>query len=214
MRLGIEYIAAFLDCDGTVVIVKAKKKDWSPSYYGKVCFYSQNLAVLEDIKETVGGSIPPIPSGDVFNLQLNTRETLACLRLVLPYLRIKREQALTVFALHDLINSQPRQRAKRHGLGGSLKHDQSVLDAREAIYLKIRELNKRDSRAFRTNRLNSAEVPGGITPSQATAGEEPTLFDSVEGVTATGVSPNDNPLHEEPARKGRHSLSSTEPTIQ
>jgi len=46
------------------------------------------------------------------------------------------------------------------------------------------------------------ESPTGITPSQAVQG-----LGCTEGVETTGVSPNNNPPHEHPTRKGRYSPS-------
>jgi hypothetical protein len=210
MRLEIAYIAAFLDCDGTVCVVRAARGgNEGYRYYGKACFYSQCLSVLKDIQGEVGGTIPPLCS-DVYQLQLSPRDTVAMLKLVTPYLRIKREQALAVLQLHEMIAGTHHAR-NRSGKGGMAKLPQSVYDARHAIYSRVCELNHEDSRVLRTNRVNSVKAPGGVTPSQAAAAN-----DSAEGVTTREMSANNNSLHEDPARKGRHSLDSTvaDPTIQ
>jgi hypothetical protein len=58
-------------------------------------------------------------------------------------------------------------------------------------------------KAFRKNREKSVKLSRGETiPSQAIEG-----ISSMEGVTTRLVSPNDNPIQEPPARKGRDSLS-------
>ncbi len=203
MRLGYEYIAAFLDCDGTVVIVCAARGGNEGSrYYGKICFYSQNFQVLKDIQETIGGKIPP-PSLAVFMLQLSPRETLEALKNLVPYLRIKREQALLVLKLHEMITATPKLR-NRTSKGGMARLPESVYEARRALYLRVSELNHVDSEAFRKNRVNSVNTPEGAIPSQAAAAS-----DSAEGVTTSRVSANNNPDQECPARKGRDSLSST-----
>jgi hypothetical protein len=165
--------------------------------------YSQNLGVLEDIRETIGGVMTPLHrTSCVHTLQFSPKQTVAALRQLQPFLRIKREQALLVIALHKQISST-KQIGKRSGLGGSVKLDDSVYEERESMYLQMKALNHKDAEAFRTNRVKSVEAPGGVTPSQATEGEG-----SVEGVTTRQVSPNNNPVQEDAARKGRHSLSS------
>jgi hypothetical protein len=205
MRLGCEYIAGFLDCDGTVVVVRAARGgNEGFRYYGKICFYSQNLQVLKNIQETVGGKIPP-PSLAVFMLQLSPRETVKALKVLIPYLQIKKEQALLVVKLHEMIDSTPKLR-NRTGMGGMARLPESVYEARHVMYLRVSELNHVDSEAFRKNRENSVKPSGEeATPSQAAAAN-----DSAEGVTTSQVSANNNPGHETPTRKGRHSLSSAE----
>lgn len=216
MRLGYEYLAGFLDFDGTVVVVSAGNGyDGRRRYYGKICFYSQNLQVLHDAQETVGGTIPP-PAVDCYMLQLSIRETVEALRNLVPYLRIKREQALLVLKLHEMIDATPAPPARRYGKGGSERLPEEVWAARKAIYLKMRELNHADSQALRKNRNKSVKPSGReATPSQAETGQR-ALLGAVgvsEGVTTRGVSPSNNLLHETPARKGRHSLSSADPTV-
>jgi hypothetical protein len=205
MRLGYEYIAAFLDADGTVVIVRAARGgNEGFRYYGKICFYSQNLQVLKSIQETIGGTIPD-PSIDIFMLQLSPRATVEALKNLVPYLQIKKEQALLALKLHEMIKSTPKLR-NRAGKGGMARLLESVYEARHAIYLRVSELNHVDSEAFRKNRENSVKPSGEeATPSQAAAAN-----DSAEGVTTSQVSANNNPGHETPTRKGRHSLSSAE----
>jgi hypothetical protein len=206
MCLELAYIAGFLDCDGTIVIVRATRGgNEGFRYYGKICFYSQNLSVLRDIQAEVGGNIPPVQI-DVYMLQLCPRETVVALKRLSPYLRIKREQAETVIELHRMIDATHHPRNKGLGGGGAKRLDESVYAARQVLYERMRELNHKDSKAFRTNRVNSVELLNGETiPSQAAEGEG-----SAEGVTTREVSPNNNPLHEPPARKGRDSLSSTD----
>lgn len=203
MRLSYEYIAGFLDCDGTVVVVRAKRDgNQGYRYYGKICFYSQNIQVLEDIKETIGGSVAK-PVIDVFQLQVGPRDTVAALKVLVPHLRIKREQALVVLKLHEMIAATSHPRNRGIGKGGAARMSDSVYADRHALYLRVRELNHVDSEAFRKNRENSVKTPQGVIPSQAAEGEG-----SAEGVTTSSLSPNDNANQETPTRKGRDSLSS------
>ena len=208
MRLELAYIAAFLDCDGTVVIVRAARGgNEGYRYYGKLCMYSQNLAVLEDIRETIGGEVTPLHRTSLVHvLQLSPTATVAALKLLHPYLRIKREQALVVIALHEQIDKTPKT-SYRDGKPGRSRLPEVVYEQRHELYLKVRTLNRKDSEAFRTNRDKSANpFSRKATPSQAAVGQG-----AAEGVTTREVTPK-NPLQETPARKGRHSLSSAEPT--
>lgn len=217
MRLELAYVAAFLDCDGTVTIVESNrkpKKDGSPQveYYAKVNFYGQNLGVICDLKETIGGTItPPKSQLDNFVLQLSPLATVACLTTILPWLRIKRDQALVALQLHEQIDNSRRIGKKGKGSRGGSYLPQEIWDQRRALCMKIRALNDRDPaafRAFRTNWVNSGEPPmSEAILSLAAAGNI-----SAEGATASLVSPNNNPDQERPARKGRDSLSSANDT--
>lgn len=203
MRLSLEYVAGFLDCDGTVVIVKANQGK-RPRYYGKIMFYSQNLTALESVKDTVGGKV--WAGYGVYRLQLSPRETVAALKVLVPYLIIKKEQAKRVLILQEAIRNTKKVGNRISG-GGALLAD-SIYDAREAIYQEVKFLNRIDSQAFRKNRMKSVEAPEGVIPSQAEDGQE-NFLESSEGVTTSSLSPNNNASHESPARKGRDSLSST-----
>lgn len=197
MRLSLEYIAGYLDADGTIVIVKAGR-----SYYGKVCVYSQNIHVLEAMKEVIGGTI--CVTGMVFNLQLAPRATVRALQRMMPFLQVKKEQAAVVLELHRHIAAQARK-GNRHGKPGQQPHSVEIWEYRESLNLKIKELNRFDSQAFSTNRVKSVKTPEGATPSQAIVGES----GAIEGVTTSSPSPNSIENQESPNRKVRDSLNST-----
>jgi hypothetical protein len=206
MRLDLAYVAAFLDCDGSLTIYRRKRDVGGYNYSPKINFYSQNLGVLYDIRDTIGGEVtPPSMALDVNVLQLSIQEAVAAANLLLPYLRIKKEQALLMIEYQKAVLSTPRI-GKRSGKGGGVRLSDEVLAQRHQFYLRMQELNASDPQAFRTNRVNSVKARSRVTPSQAAVGEVGTA----EGVTTREVSPNNNPLHEPPARKGRHSLDSAD----
>lgn len=210
MRLELAYIAAFLDCDGSFCIYRRKRECGGFNYSVKINFYSQNLSVLYEIKEVVGGEVSPPNEGlDVYTLQLPAKPAVATAKLLLPYLRIKREQALLMIEFQKVVDATPRLR-NRSGKGGMARLPESVIEQRHQFYLRMQKLNDRDPQAFRTNRMNSVKAPAGVTPSQAVVGEGAT-----EGVTTREMSPNNNSLQEDAAGNGKHSLGSTVgPTIQ
>jgi hypothetical protein len=204
MRLALEYIAAFLDCDGSICIVHSRRQNRRDEYYAKANFYSQNLDVLYEIRDIIGGKITPPNTGMVHTLQLSPKTTIAALKVLLPYLRIKREQALTVLELEKVNRSVKKVGRVGNIHGGQEPVPDYIFEQRIALCDKIRCLNHKDSQAFRKNRVKSGEPSEGeAIPSQATEG-----IGSVEGVTTREVSPNNNPLHETPTGNGRDSLSS------
>jgi len=205
MRLELPYIAAFLDCDGCITSTRASRGNGQYRYYGVVCFASQNRMILEAIQSELGGNIGL--TGLVYQLQLPPLKAVAAIKKLLPYLRIKKVQGEMVLALHEHIDKHKKSTRPEHF------HHALVWTEREQIHNAIHALNHADSiaiRAHRTNRVNSAKASGDdVTLSQAVEGE----VGSTEGATTRGVSPNNNPLHERPARKGRHSLSNADITV-
>lgn len=212
MRLDARYIAGFLDADGSIYIAKFRRKEDRIVYlYPQVSFVSQNLGVLSDIKETVGGHWSHTPQsrqkGGAYGVVVGSEKAVKCLESVLPYLRVKREQALLVLQFSKLVAAKKRERAHADGRTAIITADE--YQERLDICEQVKALNRRDSIAYRKNRVNSVEAPSGVTPSQAAVGEG-----TAEGVTTREMSPNNNSLHEDPARKGRHSLDSTVAIIQ
>lgn len=205
MRLELPYIAAFLDCDGSVTITKASRPNGQYRYYGVACFASQNRKILEAIQCEVGGNLGI--TGIVYQLHLPPQKAVAALKRLLPFMRIKRAQAEMVIALHDHIDMHRRNARPRKF------HNEWIWTERKQMWAAIHALNHADSqaiRAYRTNRVNSGKASGDdVILSQAVEGE----IGSTEGATTRGVSPNNNPLQECPARKGRYSLSNAETTI-
>lgn len=195
MNLELAYIAAFLDCDGTIVIMGSKRKTKGcgerVEHYPKAMFYSQNLSVLHEIQAVIGGKVTPPNNGpDVYVLQLAPVATVECLRKLMPFLRIKREQGLLALELHKLVKS------KKFGRWNPITPEQLAL--RESMRIRMQELNHKDAVSFRSHRSNwvNSVKPSSeeAIPSRAAGGTVP-----AEGVTAREVSPNDNPLQERPA---------------
>jgi len=207
MRLSCEYIAAFIDCDGCISIVKAspKKVKSAPSYYARVGFYSQNLSVLKEIQEVMGGTICLPRSHACYNLQLPPSATVVCLKAVRPYLRIKGDQADVALSLHRHLDENPVRGNHREGRRLT---PPEFLEYRESLLRTMKMLNHRDSQDIWKNRVNSAKAPRGVIPSQAVVGEGAT-----EGVTTRVVTPKNNLPQEDPTGNGRDSLDNAIPTV-
>lgn len=203
MKLHIAYIAGFLDADGTITgsMVITNKRSLNRSFLSNVQFSNQNLLVLRDIQETLEcGTIRAYTSGysGAFRFEVPRKHQPRVLALLIPYLRIKKEQA-------ELVLQALQLKGKSHHY--IVPKDVSAL--RVEIIERVHFLNKRDGKAYRKNWVNSVNRSSLVTrdeqiPSQAAAAK-----DSVEGVTTSRVSANNNPDHECPARKGRDSLTST-----
>ncbi len=88
----LAYIAGFFDGEGSIFISKSKKQ-----YFLTVSISNTNLPVLESIR-AMGGNISKSPDNrenhsQLFRLRLYCNEAKKFLEKILPYLRIKKEQA-------------------------------------------------------------------------------------------------------------------------
>lgn len=111
--IPIAYIAAFLDCDGTVGIHRQKTKRNYVQYYPYLHFYSQNLAILGRMQATIGGTIiNPCRSSGVFTLRVACGKAAKVASLLIPYLHIKRKQAEHIVEFQRLMDTAPRTHRK------------------------------------------------------------------------------------------------------
>lgn len=206
MILHAAYIAGFLDGDGSVSARLAPQHagaHFAPAFIPLVGFYNQDYDVLTDLQETLGcGKIVAYNTKGMgsgcYRLMVPLSSTKRVLELILPYLRVKRQQAQLVLAGLETKSA------------GSAKITPEVQTLREAIVQQVSALNKANGKAYRTKWVNSVDTSSPVTdeetiPSQASAGD----FGAEEGVTTSSVSPNNNRSHEDPPRKGLYSLTST-----
>ncbi len=202
MKLHIAYIAGFLDADGSISasIVDGKNMRIRNAHLlTNVQFYGQNLSVITSIQETLEcGKLYVHNTGQsgCYKLQIPRTEQVRVLKSLIPYLQIKREQAELVIQALSLTSR------------GSHKITDEVLERRRAIAIEISRLNKSDGKDYRTKWVNSVEPSIRVMrletiPSQAATGTGDVIpFGVAEGVTTSRVSPNNNPDHEDPPRKG------------
>lgn len=214
MLPSLEYIAGFLDGDGHIGISKSQPKKSAPQHYARVTFYSQSLVLLQEIQTVFGaeGHIRAITAkqrsrygiSGCYRLYLSPTQAVPAVESLLPYLRLKKEQGQLVLDLAKSIRDNPVRGRGKSGARNRTKPE--VLAYREALFLRCKELNHELSREFSKIWVNSVETPEGATPSRSVKGSGFT-----EGVTATGVSPNNTPRQERPSVETdvRHSLSST-----
>lgn len=205
MILHVAYIAGFLDGDGSIsvrLMPQHAGNHFAPAFMPSVGFYNQDYDVLAEIQETIGcGKIVAHNTGfnnsGCYRLMVPLSETKRVLEMLLPYLRVKRQQARLVITGLETKSS------------GSFKITPEVQALRQAIVQQVSALNKANGKAYRTKWVNSVNTSSSVTveetiPSQASEG-----LDSEEGVTTRDLSPNNNDLHEDPPRKGKDSLTTT-----
>ena len=214
MLPSLEYIAGFLDGDGHIGITVSRPKGSAPQHYARVTFYSQSLVLLKEIQEVLGGGgtlscnfskeNSRFGSSGCYRLYLSPTQAVPAAEKLLPYLRIKKEQAQLVLDLSASIRDNPVRGRTKNGWRNKTKPE--VLAYRDALYARMKELNHELSRKFSEIRVNSVNTLERAKPSQSTAGKG-----TAAGVTTSGVSPNNNPRHERPSAETgvRDSLNCT-----
>lgn len=147
------YFAGAIDGEGWIGLrrLSPSSGEWrkSPSFKFAVTVANTNRAWLETLKGWAGG-------GSIYETEQQAhRNRRACYRLdlrgpqvrlvlaqTMPYLMMKRRQAELLLAFYPLA-------ARRRALNGAARGaDPSVVKQQEAIYLELRELNKRGHAAI------------------------------------------------------------------
>jgi hypothetical protein len=140
------YLAGCIDCDGFITIKRdtyklRKVHDASvPIFYERIGFKQVKPEIVDMLYNTFGGyrSIQkptakngkPLYSWDCRNLQANL-----CIRTIMPYLRIKKEQAELCMELRKSLEKTKRIRNPHTNIPAS------ELELRERLFNKIKSLN-------------------------------------------------------------------------
>lgn len=211
MALSLEYVAGFADADGSIGITRTKATGnmRQPTYWARLTMYSQNLEVLMAINETFGGSgrifDARLPEGAIgpgcYRVEWMALKAVAVLKQIEPFMVIKKAQAQLAIKMHETKRmAGSNAQIRWHGL------PEEVRAFRAYAFDRMKELNHEDSETYRKNRVNSVDTLKRAIPSQATEGNG-----SVDGVTTSRVSPNNNPGQERPSVKTdvRDSLNHT-----
>lgn len=142
-ELLVAWAAGFIDGEGTICISKGRpsKNGVSPRYNLVVQAGGTRLEPLLRLQSLFGGSIHNHSSGakegwkPYFIWYISTLKAVSCLKRILPYLTIKGEQVSLGLELQQL--KVIRTHSKKVALTAT------ELEAREALYQKLRVLNER-----------------------------------------------------------------------
>lgn len=204
MELHLSYIAGFLDGDGSITafLVKPSASGRRPRLDVKIYFFNQNLEVLLFIKDVLGCGVllnhKTSAISGCYRLDIPISDSADVLRKLIPYLRVKKRQAELALEARMTINPK----------GGRTAISGDIQSHRECLVEEIQRLNARDGKAYKAKWVNSVDLSKDVMaeetiPSQVAVGEgNVSPFRSAKGVTTRRVSPNNNPVHENPPRKG------------
>lgn len=154
LREKLAYCAGVIDSDGTIGIkrntysVRVIGDSQQPTYSERVCVKQVESAAVDLLKALFGGSRylggPGSNRGrPILVWQVSDRKAIACLKALVPYLRIKREQALNCLALRALKEKSKRAKVARgRGHRGSAPRPIELTTQMEALKVRASELNR------------------------------------------------------------------------
>ena len=145
---SIEYLAGFIDAEGSLMIAKWKGTgSWNPQYRARISLSNTYRAVLEDVQRAFGGILVDDPRSEVrwkhaYQLVWTGRTVGQLLSSLMPHLRLKQEQAEVMM---DFISHQRSSRQGREGRNGRFfaALSDGVIAYREGLYRHMRALNAR-----------------------------------------------------------------------
>jgi hypothetical protein len=114
----LAYLAGIIDSDGYISVGRRHYSKSNRDYfYGKIGFTQVTPQAFELMIQLGGGvrqERPALPGRrPIFRWEASSRRANTILRLLLPYLRIKKEQAMNVLALDDARGSRNRRGVAR-----------------------------------------------------------------------------------------------------
>jgi len=147
------YAAGVIDSDGCIGIrrstyaARVRGEGTAPIFSTRVCVKQVTPQAVTLLKETFGGSLmmqkPSARNGRPLHYwEIHSRQAVECLRLLIPYLRIKRIQAENCISLYALVERSKKERvAFGRGHAGSASRDPALTAEMETLYVRAKQLN-------------------------------------------------------------------------
>lgn len=134
------YLAGLIDGEGTITLIKHKKGDWQPIFNASISIGMTVKDSIELFHQTFGGSLYEEKRRGGHKTMYRCRITgnksvPPVLKILLPYLRVKKAQAVAILAFCE-------ERKSFNGTsytGGTPKEEYTK---RENYYNQIKELNR------------------------------------------------------------------------
>ncbi len=163
-KISKQYIAGFFDGEGSIGIYKRKDR------YNGACLRTQltqnktkeSCYILAYLKDKYGGNITEqktLSGGVKYNWQLNAKGIPIFLRDILPYLILKKHQAL--LALYWLEN---KPKIKRDGRGRVIEFTGNEIKFTKNIVDAMKALKHKDISEVMENQKDLVEILVELTP--------------------------------------------------
>jgi len=153
MKTELAYLAGAIDSDGTIGVKKSTyamrvTRDCGAATYSERVALRQVTPIIPTmLRDRFGGSLymtkPSAPNGRLlYSWAATDQRAAACLKALLPYLRIKRPQAEKCLELRRLKDTSKRSRvAKGRKHAGSAPRRPELTEAMEAAYQAAKAMN-------------------------------------------------------------------------
>ena len=152
-RTDLAYCAGVIDSDGTIGIkcnsyaMRVTGDCAQVSYSARICVRQVTTEAVEKLAAVLGGNVRPAKTyakrGRLMHQwEIRDRKAEAALRAILPFLRIKKQQALNCLALRTVIARSKKVRvAKGRGHIGAGRRPAAIGIEMAALYARAKELN-------------------------------------------------------------------------
>lgn len=149
----LAYCAGVIDSDGTIGIkrstyaMRVRGDAGAPVFMARCCVRQVEPQAVHLLRDTFGGPVR-INRGqgnglDLFQWEARDLIVENALRLLLPFLRIKRAQAENAIRLREIVAESKAFRARKgRGHIGCKSRPQEITDRMEACYALAKTLNK------------------------------------------------------------------------
>lgn len=140
----LAYLAGIVDGEGYVGIKRATRKDSkSPIFHERIQVRMIHEPAIQLLTDTLGGnyyreSMAQRKGRPLYCWQASDAAACNVLRALMPFLRIKRNNALAVLALRK---SKEDPRARRRGSPAGRVMDPAIVAERHALYEACKALN-------------------------------------------------------------------------
>jgi len=160
------YLAGVLDSDGCISISKmnpGKQRTKNPRYVLTVNVVNTSMDLMHWLVEKFGGRFKPRPIRGInhkiqYDWWFNNGKAAQLLKLVEPYLIVKKEQAhLGINLIYNWVYPKG---------GRGARTPQNEVKRREKSYLTMKSLNQVGNTAATTESLGSRMVPGMMRQSE------------------------------------------------
>jgi LAGLIDADG DNA endonuclease family protein len=141
----VEYLAGFVDGEGYLGLARIPRRNGAHEYCVRLSIYNTNRSVLDEIRTTWGGTMSIVarklpvwkPS---YALIWTNAAAAGLIRKVAPFLVVKSRQAEALIAFDERIQAGRRSRDPK---GRLLPLSLAEVGARESVYLRLKQLNRR-----------------------------------------------------------------------
>ena len=153
MKCELAYLAGAIDSDGTIGIkrstyaMRVRGDAGAPVFSERIALRQVTPVVPEMLKAHFGGSLYITKSSTAGGTPLHSwvatdLRAVECLRALLPYLQIKRDQAINCLELRKVKTKSKKARVARgRGHQGAAPRPVALTDAMESLYSHAKELN-------------------------------------------------------------------------